>query len=129
MNPITVPHDVIGFTYEFAQWDNKGIIRRLLPVYARPLVATSRQLIMARDGYVVGGILVDSDDMARAFRVIFMKIDGGRIDPTDNYVTEWYGQPTSGLPPKQLAGHGEHVVGVCGRMGLNMDAVGLMVLP
>ncbi|HEY8750730.1 MAG TPA: serine protease [Tepidisphaeraceae bacterium] len=121
--------DVVGFAYEMATWDEKGIIRRLVPFYTRPPASLPASIVMAREGYVVGGILVDSDQYAHAFRVIFMRVDGGRIDTTDNYLSDWIGQPISGLPPKQLAGHGEHVVGVCGRKGLNMDAVGLLVLP
>jgi len=123
------PRDSVGFVYELAEWDSKCIIRTLLPLYSRPLVAGPGSLVLAREGYVVGGILVDSDQYAHAFRVIFMRSINGKIDTRDNYLSDWIGQPSSNLPPKQLGGHGEHVVGVCGRKGLNMDAVGLVVMP
>lgn len=120
------PRDVVGFRYQLSTWDHKGIVQTLEPLYERentPLDGT----MLARDGYVVGGILADSDKYFHAFRVIFIRLNQTTLDPKDTYLSDWIGEPSSGEPPKQLAGNGEHVVGVCGRKGINMDAVGLLV--
>jgi hypothetical protein len=58
-----------------------------------------------------------------------MKMDAGKLNPKDNYLSDWMGVPVSGQLPKQLAGHGERVIGVTGRKGINMDAIGLIVIP
>lgn len=123
--------DVMGFVYDISVWDRQPIIRRLLPLYTRSVVVAGDRahVVTARDGYVVGGLLVDSDLYAHAFRVIFVRSNGGQLDLRDIYLSEWFGQPSSNLPPKQLAGHGEHVIGVGGRRGINMDAVALVVQP
>jgi len=119
---------VIGFRYHVSKWENRPIIETFDPLYDRA-TAPAGESVLAKDGYVVGGILVDSDMYTHAVRVIFMKLDQGRINAKDNYLTGWIGTPVSGELPKQLAGHGERVVGVCGRKGLNMDAIGLLVEP
>jgi hypothetical protein len=46
----------------------------------------------------------------------------------DTYLSDWFGTPIDDQPT-QLAGHGERVIGICGRKGLNVDALGLVVLP
>lgn len=120
--------DVVGFTCQTSVWANRPIIQSITPLYDRS-DAQRPSTVLARDGYVVGGILVDSDLYVHAVKVIFMRLDDGRIDPKDNYVSDWLGTPSSGTLPKQLGGHGEHVIGICGRKGLNMDAIGLILRP
>ena len=122
------PRDVIGFRYAFAVWQGRGIVRTLTPLYGHEDVNLN-DTITARDGYVVGGLMVDSDKYFHAFRVMFMKTASGNLSSDEGYLSDWIGEPSSGEPPKQLAGNGSHVVGVCGRKGLNMDAVGLVLTP
>ena len=52
----------------------------------------------------------------------------GKPNPADQYTSDWIGRATSGQRPKLIAGHGERVVGVCGRKGMNCDALGLVII-
>lgn len=122
------PRNVIGFAYKMSVWANRPIVESFEPVYERPAIPRA-DLVLAKEGYVVGGILVDSDLYTHAVRVIFVRMENGRPNAEDNYLSDWIGQPVSHQLPKQLAGHGERVIGVCGRKGLNMDAIGLVIIP
>lgn len=118
--------DMVGVRYESGDWANKPIFRKLEPIFDRD-AATGPGVCMAKPGYVVGGMLVDSDDQEHAVRLIFMKSNDGRLDPDTLYLSDWINEPVSGLPPKLIGGHGEHVVGLCGYRGLNLDGVGLIL--
>lgn len=120
--------DVVGFRYRLSQWNHVGIIQSFEPLYDRRANSAPDQMV-GKDGYVVGGLLVDSDQYAHAVRVIFMRLTDGKLDVGDMYVSDWIGTPSSGQDPKRLAGDGQHVLGVCGRKGINMDAIGLVLRP
>jgi len=120
----------IGFRYTTAQWLDKQIIGKVGPIFRSPPPAAHEGdpapvTIMARDGYVVGGMVVDANDAIVAFKVIFVRYRDGRIDSADTYQSEWCGTPGD-RATHQLAGHGETVIGVFGRQGRNLDAMGLV---
>lgn len=135
------PRDVVGFKYSVAEWAGRPVMRELVPLYstaANDIPATKKPdlrhrenegVILAKDGYVVGGVMIDSDDCARGVKVIFMRLVKGKPNPADQYTSDWIGRPSSGQRPKLIAGHGERVVGVCGRKGMNCDALGLVIIP
>jgi hypothetical protein len=52
----------------------------------------------------------------------------GRLDPKDSYTSDWLGRP-SGREPKVVGGKGQAVVGVHGRRGAVIDAIGLVLAP
>ena len=77
--------------------------------------------------YAVGGMNVEADKYAAAIQLIFMRVtDAGALDPADSYTSEWIGKP-SGRQTQMLAGDGTKVIGLCGRQGLVLDAVGLVL--
>ncbi|HUQ69245.1 MAG TPA: hypothetical protein VM165_06970, partial [Planctomycetaceae bacterium] len=83
----------------------------------------------AKPGYAVGGLNVDADQFVSAFQVVFMRLkDDGTLDPTDSYTSDWIGQP-SGKLPVSLDGQGKKVLGLYGRRGNTMDAIGLLIEP
>lgn len=109
----------------------QSIVHSLAPIYDRETAAYKSNdgrsgLIMARPDYVVGGIMVDGRNYANAMRIIFMRPNGDHLDPADQYMTDWLGTPVDDHPI-QLAGHGERIIGICGREGLNFDALRLVV--
>jgi len=128
--------NVIAFRYEMGKWGGKSIVHTLEPLYEsnvddpikNPNPRSHPQTIRARDGYIVGGLLVDGKNFANAIRILFIRWDGQKTDPTDTYLSDWLGTPIDDQPT-QLAGKGERVIGICGRKGLNFDALGLVVLP
>jgi hypothetical protein len=122
---------VIGFRHALGRWANHGVLRRFEPIFqggvekAAPDPKT--RTVLARDGYVVGGLLVDYDDTSViAVRVIFLRKKGDQLDPNEQYRSEWIGTP-AGKHQKQLAGKGELIIGTFGRQGLNVDALGVLM--
>jgi serine/threonine protein kinase len=70
------------------------------------------QVVRARDGYAVGGLIGKSGSRVDGFKVVFMRIKGAVLDPEDAYESEWVGGP--GGRPFQLGGDGSPVVGLHG---------------
>jgi hypothetical protein len=122
---------VLGFRYSMGHWANREVLRQLDPIYADTAAENDDQAktIAARPGYVVGGLVVDTDGInAVAVRVIFVLSKDGRVHPAVHYVSDWIGIP-SHKSVKTLAGKGEQVLGTFGRKGVNLDAVGLVIGP
>lgn len=122
---------LVGFRYVRGSWSGKEVAQRLLPLAEKPATAPVGGAIdvVAKDGYVVGGMVVDSDiTNVVAVRVIFVRYKDGHADAQDTYTSDWLGTADD-TPPKTLGGHGEIVVGVCGRRGMNQDAIGLVLKP
>ena len=122
------PQNVVGFRVKIGNWGNKPIINKFDCLYDRQDDGQA-DVVMAKRGYVVGGMLADTDEYVHALKIIFVRECNGVLDPKDRYLTPWIGTPSSGSAPKQFAGHGERVVGVCGHKGMNYDAIGLMIIP
>ena len=126
---------VLGVSYTLGDWGGTGCLRQVDPIYDRadapPPPGGRRQTraIMGRDGYAVGGLVADYDDTnILAFGVVFMRLRDGHLDPTDKYTSELVGFPDAGQTPQMLGGDGRTVVGLCGRQGLNLAAVGVVVV-
>jgi hypothetical protein len=121
---------VIGFRYALGRWANQGVLQRFEPVFEgsveKPALDKKTKTLLARNGYVVGGLLIDYDDTnVIAVRVIFLRKKADQLDPKDEYRSEWIGTP-AGKHQKQLAGKGEVIIGTFGRQGMNRDAIGLI---
>jgi hypothetical protein len=81
--------------------------------------------VLAKDGYAVGGIVAKGGRRLDGFRLVFMRVQGDRLDPADHYESEWLGFPGGG-PETLLGGDGRPVVGLHGRSGADIDAIGLI---
>lgn len=82
--------------------------------------------LLAKPGYAVGGLRVRGGDRVRAFKVVFMRIAGPLLSTSDAYESDWYCGDESGT--LLLAGDGYPVVGLHGRRGNDLDALGLTTL-
>jgi hypothetical protein len=81
---------------------------------------------MAREGYVVGGLVVDAKEFVFALKVIFVRQKpDGTIDPKDSYQSDWIGSPSGG-PTKTLDAKGAKVIGIHGRRTAVIGAIGLV---
>ncbi len=84
---------------------------------------------MAKPNYAVGGLIANANKGGlNAMKVIFMKLKNGKLDKTDSYTTDWICKPDN-WPVEKLSCNGDLVIGTWGRQGLNLDAVGLVVIP
>ena len=83
-------------------------------------------MIVAREGYAVGALNVDAPIYVSAIQLVFQRVKiGGQLDSADSYTSPWIGKP-SGNPPQSLDGKGKIVVGIFGRRGAIVDAIGLV---
>lgn len=116
---------VLGFHYFMGSWAGQQALQKLEPIYSKPGLDTSEKLILARDGYVVGGLKVHAGDFVHGLQVVFMAIQAdGRLDPADSYTSEWIGE--SSETTTSLGATGAKVLGVHGRRGAIMDSIGLI---
>ncbi|HZK82278.1 MAG TPA: hypothetical protein VFC46_14450, partial [Humisphaera sp.] len=121
----------IGFRYLIGEWGGKAVMKEIGPAFGpRPpqMKAIVRE-IMAKDGYIAGGLVVDADDTnVVAFKVIFVAFKDGVVNKKDTYTSDWQGAPDSNSP-QTLAGNGEIILGTIERRGMNQDAIGLVIIP
>lgn len=79
--------------------------------------------VRARPGYAVGGVTLRTGLNINGLAVIFMRIDGTKLDPNRSYLSEWVGDRTGGSEAT-ISGLGAPVIGVFG----NKDADHVMAL-
>ncbi len=79
----------------------------------------------APDGYAVGALIVKGGHRVDGFAVVFMRDLGDRLDPEDVVLGPWRGG-TDGGPAIILGGEGRRIVGIHGRRGADLDALGLV---
>jgi hypothetical protein len=117
---------VVGFRYRLGSWANQPAVAQLDPIYSRQLKDTSNAHI-ARDGYVVGGVQVVSGELVTAVRIIFVRErTDGTLDKTDNYLSDWIGDPGD-TSPKPIGDGLTRVIGICGRRGAVLNALALVL--
>ncbi len=122
-----------GLKYSVA---GSGAITGLQPLYFGPSGETAgakvgdgkaEKEIVARPGYAVGGMIARGTDRLNAFKLIFMRISGSRLIPTDRYESGWAGSRAGG-DEVTLGGDGTPVLGLFGRAGGEVDGAGLLLL-
>jgi hypothetical protein len=83
--------------------------------------------VVARPGYAVGGLVTHTGLTLDGFGIVFMKVDEDRLDPNDTYKSPWIGDKQGGGPGDVMS-TGQLVVGLQGRSGSEVNAVGLIAL-
>jgi hypothetical protein len=83
---------------------------------------------MSRQDYAIGALKVTGGDLVTSVQVVYMRIKpDGRLDPSDCYEDDVVGDP-AGKTPVVIGGTGAPVIGIHGRRGAVLDAVGLVTL-
>jgi hypothetical protein len=119
---------VLGIRYTIGTWAGKQRVGRVQPVFQRD-DTDGPDVLMARDGYAVGGLEVDASEFVDALALVCVRLTpAGGVDPADSYTSDWIGEP-SGRPPRTLTGNGRKVIGIYGRGAAILDAVGLILEP
>ena len=125
---------LLGFDYWMAGWANgKGKHEAspsgaFTPVFDRdqPVAAASKR-VMAKDGYAVGGVVINTRVFVNAFKLICMRVKAdGSLDPTDTYETGWEGTRTDDGKDVTLSGDGRKVIGIVVRKGGVLNSLGLI---
>ena len=105
----------------------KPFLQFLILVYGQPSSQVRFASVLAKDGYAVAGIITKKNNLLDGFKVIFMRMDGAKLNSKDSYESEWQGS-TFGGEEIALGGDGRPVVGIHGRSGLVLDSLGLVQL-
>ncbi len=117
---------LLGFECSLGSWAGEPAIRSLTPL-SKPKPARRRNItVMAKEGYAVGGMKIDAPKYVSAVQVVFYRLkDDGQLDPNDSYTSDWLGTP-SGKEVPVIEGAGKQVIGIHGRRGAVLDALGLV---
>jgi hypothetical protein len=134
---------MVGMRASVGEFDGP-VIKSLAPIYriaeqtrggpgfhGRP--SESSVDLVAPPGYAVSGIVARAGglrgnvgwDRIYGFRLSYMKISGDTLDPSDRRSSEWVGRK-EGPPEITIDGRGRKVMGLYGRHGENLDALGLI---
>lgn len=120
---------VIGFRIKVDSWGDHSAFPVLDPLYWKPVPQPNDPktvILMAKDGYAVASMTINAGNGVNALCVRFMRIAGDKLDPTDTYVSHWFGHKV-GEKQTKLGGDGRFVYGIYGRKGSNYDYLGLVM--
>ena len=81
--------------------------------------------VCAQDGYAVAGIVAKYGNRVDGMRLIYMRVKDGRLNPDDTYRSEWIGG-RRGSPETLCAANGHPVIGIYGRKGADLGALGFL---
>ncbi len=82
---------------------------------------------LARPGYAIGGLVTHIGLTVDGFGIVYMKVDGDRLDPGDSYKSPWIGDKRGGNPGEVFS-TGGLVVGLQGKAGSELNGLGLTAL-
>jgi hypothetical protein len=112
---------LIGF---FAGEDDGGHVGFLQPIYltaqgekvgkAYGAVRRPVQCLKAKAGYALGGVDLRAGGVIDAMTLVYMKVNGERLNPADRYTSATLGGP--GGNPASFASNGELLIGIHGKM-------------
>jgi clan AA aspartic protease (TIGR02281 family) len=125
---------LVGINCTVGNWAGHKVINSVTPVFAmgteksvgqiRGQSTSSSVSAIAKPGYAVGGIVARSGNRLDGFKIIFMRRKGNQLDPADSYDSDWMGGTGGG--ETRIGGDGKRVIGIFGRAGAEMDALGLV---
>ena len=81
---------------------------------------------VAKPGYAVGDLNTHTGLTVDGFEMVFMRIDGDRLDSGDSYTSPWLGDEKGGSP-RDVSSDGKIPVGLQGRAGKEVYGLGLIV--
>lgn len=118
---------VLGFAYRMGQWDRHPSIAMIRPFFETGEPAGFPLSVRAKDGYAVGGIHLETSPYVSGIRVVFMKLDGNRLNPGDQYLSEWIrAENVQGEAQGPILSDGKLVIGIHGNAGAVTNTLGLI---
>lgn len=81
---------------------------------------------IAKPGYAVGAVNTRTGLTVDGFELVFMRIEGDHLDTSDSYTSPWLGDKRGGSP-RDVSSEGKLPVGLQGRAGKEVNALGLIV--
>jgi len=118
---------VLGLLCWASKWEGKPAVILHMAIFDRGRPAGGG-VLMSRQDYAIGALKVTGGDLVTSVQVVYMRIKpDGRLDPSDCYEDDVVGDP-AGKTPVVIGGTGAPVIGIHGRRGAVLDAVGLVTL-
>jgi hypothetical protein len=128
---------LVGVRVSYKLWLGGPKIHSVVPLYRSGGKLVEGQLYggvngpettaVARPGYAVGALRTHTGLGVDGFALLFMRVKGDRLDPSDAYASPWLGDVNGGSP-RDVLNDGRPVVGLQGRSGENVKALGLIVV-
>ena len=125
---------LVGINTCRGNYSGHPIIRAIQPIYLTPAGRVPGQWhgkknnevvrIEAFKGYAVGGIIARGAQRVDGFKIVFMRVKDGILDPADAYESAWVGGEGGG-PVTQL-GNAFPAVSLYGRAGDDLDCFGIV---
>ena len=120
---------LLGLEWRGGEWDGEKCFGGLVPVFKRDQPVTIPARVVAKEGYAVGAVHVQSARFVNAIRLIFYRVKpDGMLDQADSYESDWFGTPGD-KAPKVLSSDGKPVIGIKCQQGAILNGLGLVVGP
>gem|GEM_PF-2153655 len=127
---------LIGFNYSTDDDDRVSSIQGIYRVGKKVIegavwgqVRGSNGRVVAKSGYAVAGVKVNGTFNVAGFEVIYMKIDGGILNPKTKYSSPWIGSSRNEGGPNTIGDNGQPVIGIVGFADYYLFGLGLVQLP
>jgi len=107
---------LVGLRFKTGDWMGQRCFKSIDPIFATdkaPEKVEGETVVMAKDGYAVGAIVVNAKERVNSLAVTFMKKTDTGLDPKTSYNTPWYGK-AQGAERKKLGADGRFIYGICG---------------
>lgn len=118
---------MLGFAYSFSGWDGHPCFSQIRPIFKDIPLRQFKERVMAKEGYAVGGVNVEASPYFSGLQVIFMRVDGKRLKPTDSYLSDWIRAPSATATTEKATykSDGKLVVGIHGFQGAICNTMGI----
>jgi hypothetical protein len=125
---------LVGFRLGLGKFVDRTVVHTLEPIYLTPRGevygvkrgkdrfsfgkksksnAFATEILRAKPGYAVGAVRLQTGIEIDGLGLVYMKIDGERLDPNIKYESKWIGNVGNDRP-KMLGGSGHLIVGIRG---------------
>ncbi len=129
---------VVGLKIHMGNFDGRPNIRSVQPIFQtrKGQVIGNRiggvdgvKEYNAKPGYAVNGVMLAKGTHRFAgIKIIYQRINGLSLDPTDSYESEWIGDHKNTDTTTTQQSPGKMVIGITGIGGADMDGLGLLFL-
>ncbi len=120
---------LLGLEYRFSEWAREKCLGAVVPIFNRDQPTTLPDRLLAREGYAVAGIKVQSRRYVDAVQIVFQRLGpDGRLLTADSYTSDWIGFTGQG-PEKSLGGDGTAVIGIRCQQGAILNGIALVTAP
>ena len=118
---------LLGLEWRTGEWDGEKCFGGLVPIFALTQPPSIPARLVAREGYAVGAIRVQSARFVNALQLVFQRVRAdGTLDAADSYDSEWVGFP-SDATPQVISSDGKPVIGIKCQQGAILNGLALVI--